>query len=36
MKVLMIVLFMGFGFLVSAQDISFNGTTYEIKKDRIF
>lgn len=36
MRFLMIVLFLGFGLLVNAQDISFNGIDYEIKKGRIF
>lgn len=36
MRFLMLVFFVGFGFLVNAQDISFNGIKYEIKKDRIF
>lgn len=36
MRFLMIVFFLGFGLLVNAQDINFNGVNYEIKKDRIF
>lgn len=36
MRFLLIVLFLGFGFVVNAQDISFKGVAYEIKKDRIF
>ncbi|WP_298556498.1 hypothetical protein [uncultured Algibacter sp.] len=36
MRFLILVLFLGFGFLVNAQNISFNGVSYEIKKDRIF
>ena len=36
MRILMIVCFLGFGFLMNAQDINFNGVAYEIKKDRIF
>ncbi|PWH83610.1 hypothetical protein DIS18_03390 [Algibacter marinivivus] len=36
MRILLVVLFMSLGFLLNAQDVSFNGVTYEIKKDRIF
>ena len=36
MRFFIIVLFLGFGFIVNAQDINYNGVDYEIKKDRIF
>ncbi|XMO88408.1 hypothetical protein AAFN75_08935 [Algibacter sp. AS12] len=36
MKYLLIVLFLGLGFVVNAQDVNFNGEPYEIKKDKIF
>ncbi|MFV9549837.1 hypothetical protein [Algibacter sp. PT7-4] len=36
MRYLVIMLFLGFGFLVNAQEVSFNGVSYEIKKERIF
>ena len=36
MRFLMIVFFLGFGFVVKAQDISYNGVNYEVKKGRIF
>lgn len=36
MRYLIMVLFLGIGFLVNAQDVSFNGVLYSIDKDRIF
>ncbi len=36
MRFLLIVLFLGFGFVVNAQDVNVKGEAYEIKKDRIF
>ena len=36
MKVLMVVLFLSFGFLMHAQEVSVNGVGYEVKKGRIF
>lgn len=36
MRFLLIVLFLGFSFVVNAQEVSFNGVSYEIKNDRIF
>ena len=36
MRLLMIVFFLSFGFLVNAQEVSFDAITYEIKNDRIF
>ncbi|NNC49977.1 MAG: hypothetical protein HKO01_05520 [Flaviramulus sp.] len=30
------LLLVGFGYLASAQEVNFNGETYEIKKDQIF
>lgn len=36
MRLLWIVLFLGFGFVLNAQEISFKGATYEVKKGKIF
>lgn len=36
MRILLVVLFICLGFVVNAQDVSFNGVKYEIKEDRIF
>jgi septal ring factor EnvC (AmiA/AmiB activator) len=36
MKYLLLLLLLGFGYTVGAQEVNFNGETYKIKKERIF
>ena len=36
MRFLITLLFIGFGFLLSAQEVNVNGTTYDVKKEKIF
>ena len=36
MRFLILLLFIGFGSLLNAQDISFNGVNYKVKNDRVF